>query len=113
MARVGRSDRVDARMELEQAPALQAVPDDPGTEAGSQELPPRHNPVLSSGNAEQPTRPVPPFLVPYQPKVEAPLGSAPEYPPNPAEPGAAKARSYPPRPLAVLKSITSGTPSSL
>jgi len=43
---VGRSDRIDAWMELEQPPVLEPVADLPGTEPGRQELPPRHNPVL-------------------------------------------------------------------
>jgi hypothetical protein len=54
---VGSPDRVDARMEPEQAPGLQAVADHPGTEARGQQLPAADNSVLPAGNpSDQPVR---------------------------------------------------------
>jgi hypothetical protein len=116
---VGSSDRVDAPVHLEQAPALQPVADLPGTEASTQKLPPRHNPVLSSSNpSNQHVRCLPLWSHNNQ-KGRHHQCSPPQCPPSPAGPAApearsaAESRSYAPRPRLVLKSITTGTPSSL
>jgi hypothetical protein len=50
VARVSGSDGVDAWVELEQAPRLEPLADHPGTEACVEQLPPRHDPVLSLGD---------------------------------------------------------------
>ena len=50
MARVSGSDGVDAWVELERAPRLEPLADHPGTEACVEQLPPRHDPVLSLGD---------------------------------------------------------------